>query len=141
MRSCLTGSQILLYSLIILWIHADPYVRTYFSLHLVLRRICSFAFSKILYSNGNLESGKSDRKAFSRKILLCPRMGKKALNCAQNRVFASFHKFLWLSFVWNNLKWNTVQLSVFYFSSSYSGKFCFISSWSSISLKGMHEYL
>ena len=50
--------------------------------------ICSLVIFAVLHGNKNLKTEKSGRKGFSRKILVCPKICKRA----QDRVFLLFLK-------------------------------------------------
>ena len=50
--------------------------------------ICSLVIFAVLHGNKNLKTEKSGRSGFSRKILVCPKICKRA----QNRVFLLFWK-------------------------------------------------
>ena len=94
------------------------------------------------------------RSAFSKKVLVCPKISKKGLRWTQNDGFLTFHKKFSLLFAISNLKWKKLQSPTFLCKPHIREKFWFsvigendlVQSdcriiWSSISLEGIHQYL
>ena len=82
--SSISGSLFLSVSLLIgpllgevLWIHACPYVHLPLPMQVNLWKSVQNFCPEILHSDKNLETEKSGRTGFSRKILVCPKIGKK----------------------------------------------------------------
>ena len=127
---------------------SSQFVRPSVCLQQTFVAICSSAFTKILHSNRNLETERSDESVFSRTIFVL-NLAKRA----QNVVFLSFYKILWLLFPGNNLKWKTLKIC-FPVQTLYLTKFwgtslgpnaLFQSNyrclWLSVSPEGMHQFL
>ena len=85
------------------WIHASLSVRTYVCNERSFLRICTLVFSEILHNNRKLETGRSGRSEFSRKILVFPKMAERA----QNGTAFTCHK-IFVIFAGSNLKWKAL---------------------------------
>ena len=92
----------------------DPSACFYVCNQFFLESVLLCFFSEILLSDSNLEIEINERDRFSRKILVCPKMGN-------NRVFWAFMNFV-ITFCWKLFEIKDLNNSLFSSAISISGK-------------------